>query len=377
MQSRLLETVFGSSVVIQRVGDVNQRIYRDSESSDADRGFPKASALELPVSQRFGAEIARVATRLTASRTQQIHGVGPAGKLAIFTFTEASVDRVVPSFEDLAREMVPADVFATAAPRVLGGRIKPGKSELFPKAVCCYMPELTPSGPADPRGALLYAYREARAVVRRHERVRPGSALLWDALRRLVWQHEAAASPQAEPALLPPLPDLGREPGTPGHQIRTLIVTALTQDRDSPNPWRAFVRSLVDAVEHVAGRPLAAIGLLCDRLAFYTDAPRSAGTVRPSIASSVHSAKGENHCATLVLECATTDGRAYDLGPLLPVIAGLEPISSVREVNRTAALTTFVAATRARYLLALAVHQGRARPFLPALSQDGWLVVDL
>ena len=95
------------------------------------------------------------------------------------------------------------------------------------------------------------------------------------------------------------------------------------------------------------------------------------------MASTVHNAKGETHCATLVLECVTAQGTSHDLGGLLPVIAGIALAAHLPKTVRRTALTTFVAATRARYLLALAVHRERAEPHLEALRRDAWEVVSL
>ncbi|MFG2914768.1 AAA family ATPase [Kitasatospora sp. NPDC048298] len=105
--------------------------------------------------------------------------------------------------------------------------------------------------------------------------------------------------------------------------------------------------------------------------------PASEESLPPMLTATVASAKGETHCATLVLECATKHGRSHDLGSLLPVITGETPVGELNATGRHAAMTTFVAATRAKHLLALAVHESRANPHLEALARDGWSVVSL
>lgn len=95
------------------------------------------------------------------------------------------------------------------------------------------------------------------------------------------------------------------------------------------------------------------------------------------MASTIHNAKGETDCATLVLECPTPLGKAHDLGTLLPVITGTQTVSKLNKTVQQTALTLFVATTRARHLLVLAVHRDRAAPHLEELHRDGWLIIDL
>jgi len=376
-QADLLKTIFGEVTVVQRVGDVNQHIYLGNGPDQSSSGFPADDALELPVSQRFGSDIARVATRLTVPRPQTIGGNGPDGKLAMITFTGDSIDRVVPKFEELVRGTLPSDVLATSAPRVLGGRINPGDSQLFPKAISCYLPELAPTEPAAADDTLLRTYRKAISATRGDARLRPGAIALWDILRRAVWRHEALVSRDAEPALLPPLTDLDRQIGTPGHRLRALITNALIHDYDDGELWQIFTRRLVDAIGLLIGRDVLHADQLADHLAVYTPVQSATRIERSVVASTIHNAKGETHCATLVLECLTPGGKSHDLGALLPVIAGTQPASKLNKTAQQAALTAFVAATRARHLLALAVHRDRAAPHLEALRQDGWLIIDL
>ena len=374
-QAELLRTILNDAVIVQRVGDINQRIFLGSEADQSGHGFPNDGALELPVSQRFGPSIAKVASRLTVCRSQIIRGDGPAGKLAVITFTDDSIDQVVPRFETLVRETLAPDVLAASVPRVLGGRINPGDSQLFPQAISCYLPELAPTQPVMANDGLLRVYRKALADVSGDERLRSGTTTLWDVVRRAVWRHEALVSRDVEPAHLPPLAELERQIGTAGHRIRTLLTKALIHPCDAPEVWKAFAQALIDAVAQLAGRTLLQTGQLTELLAAYTALPNTTQIDRSVTTSTIHNAKGETHCATLVLECPTPQGKFHDLGTLLPVISGIRLVSTLNKTAQEAALTTFVATTRARHLLALAVHRDRATPYLEILRQDDWLVV--
>jgi DNA helicase-2/ATP-dependent DNA helicase PcrA len=368
-QAALLEKIFGDSVIVQCVGDINQHIYAGPGEGGQRGAFPAADALELPVSQRFGSAIAEVATRLAVNRPQTIRGNGPDGTLAVITFTEDSISRVVPSFEELVREHVPSEVVDAYAPRVLGSRANPGASTLFPRAISCYLPELTPAESATTDESLLHAYRKARSVMRSEERLGGAANLLWDAMRRGVWRNHGSV-------LLAPFADQDRAVNTPGHRVRILIAQALTRGCDDAEEWGLFARSLVAAVEKLADRPLERSRELRDGLASHSLLREAARTDRLAIASTTQNAKGETHCATLVLECAMPQGRAHDLAAVLPVIAGTAPLSRLSKSARQAALTTFVAATRPAHLLALAVHRDRAEPHLQALRNSGWLILE-
>ncbi|WP_329486715.1 UvrD-helicase domain-containing protein [Kitasatospora sp. NBC_01246] len=376
-QRRLLEAVFKDGTVVQCVGDVNQRILSADGVGPAAGSFLYEEAMELPVSLRFGAGPARVASRLAVHRPQEIRGHGPESALALITFTKDSIVRVLPAFDELVRRTVPPEAVAAHPPKVLGARESPGTSQLFPRAVGCYLPQ-PDTGTAVEVSRLLQAYRRARAVLLHTGQVGSAVTVLWGAVRALLWELQAPTTPPTLPDSLPPFPQLDRRPGTPGHHLRVLLVKALHNDCDTPAAWEDFVNRLGSLVREAVGAPVP-----MDRATYafwlsHTPLPQASEETLPSmLTATVASAKGETHCATLVLECATKHGRSHDLGILLPVITGATPVGNLNATDRHAAMTTFVAATRARHLLALAVHEGRANPHLDALARDGWSIVSL
>ncbi|MFB7123711.1 UvrD-helicase domain-containing protein [Kitasatospora sp. NPDC056273] len=376
-QGRLLEAVFGDSTVVQCVGDVNQRILGTDGAGPAAGRFPNEEAMELPVSLRFGAGPARVASRLAVHRPQEIRGHGPESALAIITFTEGSITQVLPAFGELVRRAVPPEAITAHPPKVLGARESPGTSRLFPRAVGCYLPQPV-IGTAVEVSRLLHAYRSAKTVLLHTSQAGSAITVLWGAIRALVWELQAPTTAQALPDSLPPFPQLDRTPGTPGHRLRVLLVKALHGDCDTPATWEEFVNRLGELVQEAVGAPVWIDRATHARWLAYTPLPHASGGPLPSVlTTTVASAKGETHCATLILECATKNGKSHDLGSLLPVIAGEMPASRLKATGRHAAMNTFVAATRARYLLAVAVHEDRANPHLGALGRDGWSIVSL
>lgn len=151
----------------------------------------------------------------------------------------------------------------------------------------------------------------------------------------------------------------------------------LTSGSDDAARWRQFAESLVDAIAQLSDHPLYATGQLRDHLASYAPPAGRAEAATTIAAGTTAGAKGETHSAVLVLECATPQGTSHDLGPLLPVISGATPVTAIRRAGRQSVLTTFVAATRAQHLLALAIHRDRLDPHRDHLKRDGWSVVDL
>ncbi|MET9983989.1 UvrD-helicase domain-containing protein [Streptomyces rochei] len=144
-QHELLDRVFASSpTVVQRVGDTNQGIYSDADAVSGPPSFPLSGAAELPVSRRFGPQIAALASRLAVRRPQQVHGGGPDGQVAVLLFDEATATDVVPTFERMAAVSVPEDVLVERLPRVLGARQGRGNSPAYPQPISCYVPGYTP-----------------------------------------------------------------------------------------------------------------------------------------------------------------------------------------------------------------------------------------
>ncbi|MCP4394604.1 MAG: UvrD-helicase domain-containing protein [Alphaproteobacteria bacterium] len=75
--------------------------------------------------------------------------------------------------------------------------------------------------------------------------------------------------------------------------------------------------------------------------------------------STIHGVKGETHDATLVLE---TKYRSYDLEKILPYLSRVEPNSQIPKLNNTTEKfmrQLYVAMSRPRHLLCLAIHKDR------------------
>ncbi|MCD0449472.1 UvrD-helicase domain-containing protein [Actinocorallia sp. API 0066] len=381
MQDELLLQVFSAEGnVIQRVGDVNQRIFDAKNRLSVGSSFPRqGKTINLATSRRFGHAIAEVASRFTVNEPQQTLGSSgaPTGTLAIITFDEASILNVTPRFEKLAAQIVPLDVLREHPPRVLGWRGNPGDGTATPRAITCYAPHYTP--PPTPRGPgrLLAHVRTAhnRAITHPERLLGESAQELWEAIRHYSRTLHPNRSQEALTTGLPPLRNLDRTPRTAGHRTRLAILDMLTNPPSSAQEWSDQVATLLAALSTLTGLDHTTNSLHEEWLSFHDSIAlqETVATPRlvPAVLSTTHSAKGETHSATLILECVNMHGQKHDLRALLPYLTG-QRTEYTQQSTREAARLAFVAATRPRHLLALAVHQDPAQPYLARLAELGW-----
>ncbi|MFH8476769.1 UvrD-helicase domain-containing protein [Streptomyces sp. NPDC018000] len=318
VQQRLLDKVFGAGgTVMQRVGDVNQRIFSGSSIGGAGASsFPMPMAGELPVSRRFGGRIASLAAQLTVHRRQEIIGHGPEGTVALLLFDEKSVHEVVPAFEYLAAQMVPEGLLAASPPRVLGARKQRGAAQQYPQSLACYVPgfgAVEDDQTTATRGLLAPIVREARAGWKTGQ----GQAAvvdLWNGIRALTCPtFSRAASP------LPALGRLDRAPATAGGRTRAILLDLLTGAMEEPEVWTVVTSRLAAGLRDLAdgsALDLSSLDTVLEPDRVQTGMPARQGT---AIAGTIQSAKGETHAATLLLDCLGRTGRKYDVGQAIPL----------------------------------------------------------
>ncbi|MER6081311.1 UvrD-helicase domain-containing protein [Streptomyces sp. NPDC001833] len=378
-QHELLDLVFASSpTVVQRVGDTNQGIYSDADALYGPASvFPLPGAAELPVSRRFGPQIAAVASRLAVRRPQQIHGAGPDGQVAVLLYDEATATDVVPTFERMAAVIVPEDVLLRRPPRVLGARQGRGGSQAYPQSISCYVPGYTPPGRLTAHRALIDAARAAGTQWRSGADSHEAATELWNALR-------ASFTPLTGEGL-PALGRLERSAATPGGRVRILLRELLVHAAAfDETGWGMITEQLTVQMELLADRPLKAVGLEFTPAA--EAAAAAAGGVHRSSAAvpavravpgTIQSAKGETHAATLILECLEKNGKKFDVTEALRMIAeGSDPQRELKSIQAAAQLV-FVGATRPTHLLVLAAHRDRSKRYAEVMIDAGWDVRDL
>ncbi|WP_329522180.1 UvrD-helicase domain-containing protein [Spirillospora sp. NBC_01491] len=313
LQQHLLQTTItngtgvstGSSagVVVQRVGDVNQRIFvaqtasgspstaassstarppdtaAGTEAATHSYAFPCPTASELPVSRRFGPAIAALASQLTLHRPQRIQGAGPQAPIVLMLFDERTVQRVVPAFEELAARIVPAQVLRHNPPHILGSRLRRKGSSVFPQSLACYLSGGQPVTPVEDDIGLIAAARSAQAQWLQGQH-HAAADTLWEAIRRLadLLVPHTTGTPTADQATgqgtfqamgagraalvrqtqqgLPPLRWLDRSAETPQGRARVLMHRMLTSTLTDPAEWSALTGELCQLLTRML-QPLA------------------------------------------------------------------------------------------------------------------------
>jgi len=101
-QVALLERIFTDEVVIQRFGDINQRIF---DGKGGDIVFPEGHCLSMSASRRFGPVIAGIVSTVRGSGPEVV-GKGPSSAIppTLLVYDTAKVDQVIPHFGALVLE---------------------------------------------------------------------------------------------------------------------------------------------------------------------------------------------------------------------------------------------------------------------------------
>ncbi|WP_143240271.1 hypothetical protein [Agrobacterium sp. DSM 25558] len=97
---------------------------------------------------------------------------------------------------------------------------------------------------------------------------------------------------------------------------------------------------------------------------------------------SIHSVKGKTVDGILVMESEVWKGHAkgqscLDLATALPTAFGVEGAAPLSEIGLAAATNVFVAVTRPRELLCLALRKSEFVALAEIVHKQGWKVVDL
>lgn len=389
-QEAFLSYIFNSpECVVQRVGDVNQRIYSDANDVEPDAAhFPAEGHLNLPRSMRFGATIAAASTPLTLSAPTALLGSEHVADHSprLLVFEEASVDQVIPRFAEEVVTHVPAEVLERLPIKAVGAR-KSGEANEFPKRIQCYWPEYD-SEPGRTRKATKFIQAVVAIRAKSDLSWKARSDLLWDACCELLtrWGMKLSNRRPTPGRLLAALRQVEFSIGL---RVRSAILMLNSVDLQSESDWNAAMHelqsALCDAFElpeitaqakaysayGAAAPPTDDASAKCER----AYVPVNGATVQIDLAT-IHAVKGETHAATLVLECFH---HVHDLKEVLPIIIGKHDAQRLQSVNSIlpAARRTFVAMTRPRNLVAFAVRKSHIEDLVPGFEAAGWKIIDL
>ncbi len=102
-QAALLRRIFTDEVIVQRFGDINQRIF--DGKGDGDILFPEGHCLSMSASRRFGPVIAGIVSAVRESGPEVV-GKGASSSIppTLLVYESAKVDHVIPHFGRLVLE---------------------------------------------------------------------------------------------------------------------------------------------------------------------------------------------------------------------------------------------------------------------------------
>ena len=405
LQSAFLWQLFSEgqdAVLRQRFGDANQAIY---EHGGEDRGattdsFPNSAIRsDIPSSHRFGPSIARLAGPL-AVVPHALQGTEPsagstrgrtADKHAILLFDRTTVGYVLEAYARYLTELFTDEELRAGVFKAIGGVHRPTGDDNMPRTVSHYWPEYDYQlAGAEPKPRTLSQHLMAGKAAE----FTTGEAHwfvehLAEGVLRLAAMLEPKLEPRRRRRYRQMLDSLADKPQARAESIRLFRRLAAPGTLISENTWGStWACKLAEIAETISGRSASseeASGFLkwgpvgagqekrresrCDNIFRYPAAsPRVAIRV-----GSIHSAKGETHTATLVLE---TYYYTHQLEALRPWLVGERSGGrGARQQECSRLRQHYVAMTRPTHLLCLALQEhALSITDLGKLKAAGWRV---
>lgn len=389
LQSALLFRLFvegDTTIVRQRFGDSNQAIYHSAWQTEGaiTDPFPRAIIRkDIPNSHRFGQEIGNIADPL-ALEPQGLVGCGPSSKFvatnkeakhAVFLFDDHTVKHVISAYARYLLELFSDEELQHGIFTAVGGVHRPGGDDKVPRFVGHYWPDydhelaVTEPKPQTFQQYLTAGFSKARGSGESHyivEKIVEGVLRLVGisnpsvSLRNRKRKHRYLLELLAgEPELRAIYLDLvmavaaeGRHPtfdewsGKWSGVIRSLAETIGGTTVTSPEA-KAFLEW---QIPEDGGQPICESHQR-DNIFRYPDKnPRVQIRV-----GSIHSAKGETHTATLVLDTYYHEHHLATLKPWLLRQKSGKGSEKVRNMSRLK--QHYVAMTRPSHLLCLAMRE--------------------
>lgn len=378
----LLQTIFPH---IRWIGDCNQNIYRDGQEEGG--WMPRDGYIDLGGSKRFGPKTAAFASRLTLAKAQEIGGEDGQDRIhSLILFDRDAIKQVLPTYcrlltqiEGLPQEL---DAWAVAARH----KHPDTQRQTWPNCIGDYWESYSHPGQQASRASTLIGILcEARHKF--HGMKSPQAAMtslgfgLFRFLRKVGWNVEGMNFSQAR--LWHAIEE--RCPGTRLKMRKLLRDAIILPWPTNEVEWKPYVGSVMEMVEALVGRPLAA------------DDPFFTFNAEPVLSSpsgtensflwdqggrqvrvrlgTIASVKGQTHDTTLVME--TNEGSKMDVAEALKT-AFLDSPAPLGKFATKALTNVFVGSTRPRYGLCLATRREAVDPDLERTIRNAqWSVIDL
>lgn len=385
-QEDILNQLFDSRSVMQRFGDIDQKII--FEDPDADKTtFPRNGHGKITTSKRFGKQIADVVASVRVSR-ESVEGVAEdVVAPALLIYKSSNINRVIHRFGELVIDRLSQATLKRGMTRVMcarrGGE---GKVDLG-RHMSDYWPAFKEAEQLNTKDNLqvIVQFQEAThkqpTLSKRTAEVRRG----------VLMTLRAAKAPiidgiQDYRTLLHAVKERHGE----AVQLQRLIHELTLSDHDLlPNDnvtlaSRMYVHLAALLPQGMTNEEFAALELFARTT---EAAERPTKSESPTVCNIVHidrklecclgtiaSMKGETHTASLVLESYGGTSRRFDLEIALPFIAGLNKnLDKLPPTQKMQMRNLYVAMSRPTQFLCLAANESRVNGnTIAALKAKGW-----
>lgn len=391
-QEDLLNCLFDGTVTVQRLGDLNQRILGSDEGA-ANLTFPRAPALSISTSKRFGPAIAAAVSGVRVGGAAVVGTSEDVHPPMLLTYATARVGEVLNLFGQRVLERFSDEQLGSGSVKALCARKQGDAKEEPGRSLIDYWPayagDAKSSGSRSERFWALLASPRVTTSAASTLVDRAG-----DAKRAVLLVLRAASSPHVSAVrdgsqLLRRLQEAGLDTAPLRLLCRTL---ALDGSLGASKARRLAVPGLF--YEALKGLLPAALSLAdFARLSVFAepeDAPEveleqrhcrvehGGRKVHVEIGS-VASMKGETHLATLVLESFGWPSRRFDLKLAMPVLAGLAARDPKMTEHQLALFRNlYVGMSRPTSFLCITANEGRVTDDCrKGLAAQGWVVEHL
>lgn len=380
LQQELLSTLFQVPCVVQKLGDRNQSIFRETHEEDDEPSFAWKGALDLPRSFRLAPRIATFASKLTGVKPQKLIGNSKRKDRAhtVFVFQDETISKVLPAYARLLTTEWPEGFPVDFVAKAVGAKKSTTTSQKRPARISDYWDAFQPDFHAErfPRHSLAAAVHFARSLVTTDRSYHRAHAALMGAVAELLACHEGVRPTRRQ------LDERMFSGSLDADAVRKLLAALLLKRPPTKVFWQKVVAHCAKLLG-AADAPLPATTRAYlgweEPAALQTSSRRTAnvaafdidGRVVTIDVSTIHGVKGETHHATLVLE---TLRNSHDVRTMLPYLidraSGAPKKRALGHMKRV-----FVGMTRPQELVCLAVHRaGASDSVLDGLRQVGWSV---
>lgn len=380
-QDDLINEIFADpSVRMQRLGDPDQSIYDGIGSEESNESYNQAINLyQVSTSHRFGSDICEKIIGLSYNRLSQLSSdrnpIRDRYKHTVFVFNHNTRNKVLDAFGELIAESDPDKKWKTV--KALGG--VDGTSGHIKQYWEGYDKNKSPTSQKIQK--LVHAVFKIHAHYNGH--ASGGYELLVqgvvDLLRNQNLKITNSAGREVYYTKQSLLSDLkARQIYIP---FRKLITSLGYHQITDATTWNCQVSALKTLLSIEIFTEEARSFTEFDTSYVVTDEPISSGNIytclngRQIAVGTIHSAKGETHDATLVLE---TKHRTEDIKEMLPFIIDPSLQQPPQENKKKFMHRLYVACSRPRHLLCLSIHSDHIQPDqISSLKALGWNVKHL